>query len=457
MFLDNIDRFVFYPVGAISIIVAAVAIWQGSSRRSTWMWAVAALLALAFFVRTFCSFYYVSKPLFSDFSNFWTAGSYLLANKNPYDVKGFVPPFQELTTTHNPPTALPLAAILALAPKRASALAWAAVNIVICLSLGLVARRVLVAQDGGKYDVISAPMAALLTAPIIFSQGTFFAVDEGQLALLEAMSLFIALIAQGKKRPLVSAASLAIATIKTATCVPFLLLFLRRSDRRIWFFLAIFVVVLLLAAGHPTKLPEWLSSMLHSIKTSRAPGCPDDFSTANRWSCSIIGVDVLLSRLGMSDRTTVTLLTSSVVAIAGLWLAYIATQRPDIPRGTLCSLVTLYSTLFIYHRNYDLPIQILPLIYSASRIGPSRGLARWCYGWAMFAIVAAINQPAALCFYVYDLPSSWSILKAIVVPYSTYFMISALVALAWATHAEFGNRINEIRYHSRQLPTAARV
>jgi hypothetical protein len=457
MFYDNIDRFVFYPVGAISIIVAAVAIWKGGSRQSTWMWAFAALLAVAFIARTFCSIYYVSKPLFADFSIMRDGGSCLWANKNPYHGMTYHPPNQDLSAFHSPPTAFPLVALFALAPIKTSALVWTAVNVVMCLTLGLIARRLLEAQDGEKQSVVSPAIAALLTAPVIFSQGTFFALDEGQLSLLEAISLFVALDAQARKRPMLAGAGLAVATFKTATFVPFLLLFLRRSDRIIWFYLAVFVVALLLAMGHPAQLPEWLSSMLHTIQMARAPGRPDDFSTANRFSVSLIGIDTVLSRLGMSDRATVTLLTLSVIAILGLWLAYIGARRPDVPRGALCSLVTLYSTLFLYHRNYDLPIQILPLIYSASRIGASRGLARWCYAWVMFAIVAAINQPAALAFYVYDLPPSWSILKAIVVPFSTYFMISALLALAWATRAEFGPGLNETRNHLRQSPTEAHV
>ena len=92
----------------------------------------------------------------------------------------------------------------------------------------------------------------------------FFAMDAGQLSLLESLTLFVALVAQGRNRPAVSGAALALATIKTATLVPFLVLFLRRSDRRVWLFLTIFVIGLLLATCHPTDLPEWLSTMISS-------------------------------------------------------------------------------------------------------------------------------------------------------------------------------------------------
>ncbi len=318
-------------------------------------------------------------------------------------------------------------------------------------------RRVLIAQDEARYEIISPQMAALLTAPIILSQGTFFTIDEGQLSLLEALSVFIALEAQGRKRPAISAAGLAIATVKTATLIPFLFLFLRRSDRRVWFFLTIFMVGLLLATGRPTDVPKWISSCLSNIRAAESLGHMDDFSTANRLSVSVMGIDGVLSRLGMTDRSTIHVITASVLAIVGLWLLYIANRRPDIPRGGICSLVTLYSSVFLYHRNYDLPIQILPLIYSASRIGSSRGPARWYYGWVMFAVVAAINQPASLCYRVYDLPPSWSILKAILVPYSTYFMISALVALALATREDFGHRLVQTLDTSRQRSTESLV
>ena len=90
----------------------------------------------------------------------------------------------------------------------------------------------------------------------------------------------------------------------------------------------------------------------------------DDFSPANRLSVSIIGIDVILARVGINNRSTIILLTDLALVVLGLSLAHVAARRLDIPRGACCSLVSLYAMLFIYHRDYDLPILILPLIYT---------------------------------------------------------------------------------------------
>jgi Glycosyltransferase family 87 len=193
----GLDRYLFYPAGAIA--VALVAISRDGSQCSTWMWCAASLFGLVFVGRViFASQHHVDREWGGDFRLCWNAGSELWANRDPYQLTGFRPPNDKIRAFVYPPTALPLIAIFALAPRRTSKLLWSAFNVVISLSLGLLARRVLIAQDCGREQIVTAPTAALITAPMLLSQGSFFAIDAGQFVFLEALALFIAHEAQGR-------------------------------------------------------------------------------------------------------------------------------------------------------------------------------------------------------------------------------------------------------------------
>ena len=94
----------------------------------------------------------------------------------------------------------------------------------------------------------------------------------------------------------------------------------------------------------------------------------------------------------MVHRPTVTVVAMTCVLGLGAWLAYISIKR-NLPPGVCCSLASLYSMLFIYHRLYDLSILILPLFYSASRLHTTSRPARWCHAWVVAAILLALNAP----------------------------------------------------------------
>jgi len=68
----------------------------------------------------------------------------------------------------------------------------------------------------------------------------------------------------------------------------------------------------------------------------------------------------------------------------------------------------------------------------------------------MAAIVLAINLPESLIKHVQALPPSSYILKGLVLPYSTYLVLSAIGALALAVHKE----LREKRPAPPQLPRA---
>ena len=47
-----------------------------------------------------------------------------------------------------------------------------------------------------------------------------------------------------------------------------------------------------------------------------------------------------------------------------------------MPRAAVCSLVTLYSVVFFYHRIYDTVILTLPLVYCVGRARIEQGRSR---------------------------------------------------------------------------------
>ena len=118
------------------------------------MWVVAVLLGVVFITRMVRAIGYENDSSYGDFHIFWNGGRNFWAHKNPYEVKGNNPPSDKINALHNPPTAVPLFAVFALAPWPMSARLWCAVNVVISLSLGLMARQVLISQDFGRYEII---------------------------------------------------------------------------------------------------------------------------------------------------------------------------------------------------------------------------------------------------------------------------------------------------------------
>ena len=312
--------------------------------------------------------------------------------------------------------------------------------------MGLMARWALTSADGGQHEVVEPGVAALLTAPIILSSGTFLGIDVGSLSFLVTFGLMLAIAVRGRGpgNPALAAAGLAAATIKPQTMIPFLLLFLHRRDRRVCLYLLAFVAGLVLCAVHPADLPRELATMLTSVARLKRLGQVNDYSDSNPHSVNMIGIDRALSCIGFGDRLTIMSINALALACLGFWLAYVATWRPVVPRSACCSLVSLYSVLFLYHRNIDLTILIIPLIYSAGRFLSNRGPLRWCYAWVITAVVLSINVPLGLFRRVQGLGPTWGILRAFVLPWSTYLVLSAIAALALATRLEWGSPRNPI-------------
>ena len=302
-----------------------------------------------------------------DYHIFWRAGRDVWSGVDPYAPARFATnPFL------NPPTALPLFALFAVLPFGPSFVLWTLWNLLMCVSLPAFCLRALRTQEGQgpligrerkvSVDVLPVTQLVAMTAALAVSDSFIRGLYAGQLWLLTAFLLIAALDAQARGRPIVAGVCLALATVKVVTMLPFLVLFHRRADVPAWISMGCVCLGLCLATGRLDALPGRLTNMAHRIEALGAPGMVNDYSFAGTQNESLIGFDHLFYCLGLRDRLLIRRLQYLAVAAVGLWVAWqVVITR--LSEGTACSLVALFSMVFLYHRDYDTLILTLPLVY----------------------------------------------------------------------------------------------
>ena len=252
---------------------------------------------------------------------------------------------------------------------------------------------------------------------------------------MTAFILLAALDAQARERPIVAGICLAFATVKVVTMLPFLLLFHRRSDMPAWFCMGCVCLGLCLATGRLDALPARLSNMAHRIEALGAPGKVNDYSFEGEQNQSLIGFDHFFYCLGVRDRLLIRCLQYLAVATVGLWVAWqVLFARRS--RGTACSLVALFSMLFLYHRDYDTLILTLPLVYCVRRARTETGAVRHLFSGCFIAIYGILYMNLTLLKYLTAGSQNWGIagrlIQATLLPYATWSLLVVMVALVTA-------------------------
>jgi hypothetical protein len=397
-----------------------------------------------------------------DYRIFRAIGADVWAGADPYaDDRFFEHPFL------NPPSSLPLFAAFDLLPLRAGFLVWGALNLLGCAALVPLARPALAAQerlDGALVGRICNPSGRIanpsheqgpeppwlppeivvvaLSCALVASDATLIVMVLGQMSVLAAVALVAALAAQARGRPTAAGVLLALATVKVATMLPFLLLFLRRADWRAWAALAVTTLALCLAAVPPAELPGRLATLLERSRQLQAPGQVNDYSFEGTQSENILGFEHALYRLGLRDGTTIRLAQYAAVLLLGAWVARQVLGRGRLPRAAACSLVALYSTVFLYHRAYDTVILALPLVYSAGRARLANGPARWLFAGCAVAILLVLNLNVTLLRSLTHLSLEWGgwgrVVQAVVLPYATWLILLAMLLLVRGARAKEG-------------------
>ena len=377
-----------------------------------------------------------------DFQFFWKAGREVWGGMDPYCPSRFAEhPFL------NPPTAFPLFALFAALPIRASLAFWTLLNVSSSLGLIALARSALMSQD--RLDTAEAQVrAGLESLPLVaiaglaiclsFSEASLKGLYLGQLGVFTAVMLLLALVAQGQGRPIWAGVCLFLATVKFVTTIPFLLLFLRRPDRWTW------VVLIALVVGscadrkdhRVARSPATLSQRAEELA---APGKVNDYSYDGTRNEGIISFEHLFYRLGMRDREWIRYAQFLALAAVGAWVAYLVILK-DLPRPAAASLVSFFSLLFLYHRDYDSVILALPLAYCAGKVRVTTGPARWLYTACGLMAIAILYADSLFLRLLTQRSLGWEtwgrLVQATVLPYATWLILLAMLLLALATRAD---------------------
>ena len=80
-------------------------------------------------------------------------------------------------------------------------------------------------------------------------------------------------------------------------------------------------------------------------------------------NASIIGFEALFYRLGMRDRAMIRDAQYAAV-LHDRGVGYLSRVLEEPAAAAASALVALYSAVFLYHRDYDMVILVLPLVYS---------------------------------------------------------------------------------------------
>ena len=274
-------------------------------------------------------------------------------------------------------------------------------------------------------------------AAVALSAGSRTGLEVGQLHAVVALLLLGALGAQATGRPVLAGLFLASATAKPQTSLPFLILFLRRSDLATWATLAVAALLMIITTTPPhdwvTRFWSW-----HASTRGRFEGSVYALNTSG--SLLMIAPSQILYGFGLRDIDQIRVCQSLLIIVLGLALMYEVTWRGRSTRQAASALVACYSMLFVYHRPYDTVLLALPLVYAATAASRSRGPVRALLVTSALAILVAMNSYFPIQFTLLDKswrlgPAGW-LIRALAVPYPTYAVMLAMGTLWFAVRLQ---------------------
>jgi hypothetical protein len=416
--VDLLKHALVYPAEALAL--GAALLYLCRRRLPPWFaWSVAATGALVFLTVTV-----LDCPPGTDLGIFWGAGRAVWRGDNPYADPHML----------NPPTAFPLFAALASLPWPPLLALWTAANALGYLGLAPLAQGALLpATDPGRWR-LPAEAVALLAAVVALSFPARYGLQLGQLSVLTTLFLLAALHAQVRGQPVRAGVWLGLATVKIGTMLPFLLLFRPRRDARTWVSLGVTCLGLCLLTTPPGDLVPRCRDCLRNIATLGGAGGRNDYVYSNTSSVDLIALDHAFYRLGLRDRGAIQAAQWAALGVLAAWVVWQVHGRRPLPRAAACSLVALYSAVFLYHRIYDMIILVVPLVYCAGRALETRGRGRWLFVACALAVLGVLylrlDPLRELTAAAAEAPGSANyLLRAVVLPYGTWLVLFALVCL----------------------------
>ena len=402
-------------------------------RRFVRLEAILLLLSLAFFALRSGFHLWDAIPSW-DFEFFHRAGLALRDGADPYAMENF-----PLTY---PPNSLPFFKFFAMFSFRTAARIWLAFNCLALVATLLLCRRVLRTDDAAE----PRPLPMAMTACILVSNAAIFGLDAGQMCVWTVLWLYAALWCRIHGRPLLAGTFLALGAIKTATMLPFLLLFFRREDRLTWLALGIVGVALSLISSSPSDVIQRSKSVLHNIRVFQEPGRGNDYSFEGPYHDDIIGFNHWAYCLGMRDRKLIDALQVALTLALAALLFLDFYLRP-IPGDAYVqySLICVFSCLFLYHRMYDTIILAIPLLYCSDRAREQSGLRRASFVAAILGFLLVLNMPRGKP--LHDL-AEWSetagltgkLVQIVVLPYAVWVSLFAMIVIRFGARTDASAR-----------------
>jgi len=363
-----------------------------------------------------------------DLAHFWSAGRALWEGLSPY----------ANSDTLNPPTAAPFLLFFGAVNLPVAAMIWIPLNAVGGLLLVPLAQWVLSVLAPGEWK-LPAPLVGLFAVDVALSYANRSGMIGGQFSCLVALALMGAVVSQARRRQVSAGVFLAIATVKTGLMVPFLLLFHRRTDLRAVATLSVCCLALCFFAWPPTRIPHLCRECLNKIAAFSERGAENDYSYENRHKAyvDILGFDHLMYRMGMRDRMAIRIGQYAALLVLGAWVARQVLGPNPLSPAAGCSLVAIYSTVFLYHRLCDTIILSLPLMYAVGSALAETGKARIAFTLCTAAILGILSLRYRMLANLTDLYADSTsvegrLIQALVLPYGTWLVMLAMGFLALA-------------------------
>lgn len=394
---------------------------------SVWICWVAAAVGMTVFIMGVASV----PPRFNDYEIFLDAGKDVISGQDPY-VKGMA---------LNTPQGMAVFAALAWLPTQLAyhaMLAFFLVGPFALTWLGAAAVR-----TPGRRTELPASTLALISAVLALSFSYRYGMELGQLGVVCALGLLAAVALRQTRHAWLGGVGLYIGSIKIATMLPFLFLFLRRVDRRIWAAFLALGLSATLAANPPAALLERSRNCLALIEQQSRPGGHNDVSAANSSSVEIISFDRLVYCIGFRGSVARGI-SLTCVFLFGAGLLFVALQGRYLTEPALVALVSVYATLFLYHRIYDTVLLTGTMVWAMGKAATSDGRGRWAAIGICLAILSVwfvrVGTLRTVVAATHDSDGLFAAFaSAVILPYPIWVLIVASVLIVVADRASGKN------------------
>jgi hypothetical protein len=340
----------------------------------------------------------------------------------------------------NPPTALPVFALLALIPAAVFGPVWKLAIVLGHAATSLVSGRLVGSDVKPKVETKSDDGArvptdvVVVTAVVVMSVAARMSLAIGQLTFVTTLAIVSALLFHARGKPIAAGIALAVASIKITTMLPFLLLFLHRRDWKVWVALVVAGLALTFATVAPGDLLARLSSAMAAIKGGSAPGAMNDYTFANPYSVDLVSFGHAIYHLGLRDRSLINVCQLAATALLAFGVWWMCRDASGLSFVQQACLVACFSMCFLYHREYDSTILAIPLVYCLRQAVVV--VAPWRYRFAAFAILGVLYLRIRLLGRFMGLAERGGpvarLVEVLVLPSATWLTLAALFLLASA-------------------------